>query len=143
MSDFNLEEVMANGGHCQTRNGRPVRIICTDFKSEFPVIAIVTLTDASESLERYRKDGVYYSDGIQSDLDLMSQPVRIKSESDNHEWQLQSAGVWESYYVCKKCGKGVRENHDDTTVVPKSGCSNGEESFHERLKKELNVLESK
>lgn len=40
MKKFDLE--LAKQGHpVQTRNGRPVRIICWDRKSEYPIVALI------------------------------------------------------------------------------------------------------
>jgi hypothetical protein len=49
--------------------------------------------------------------------------ARYAGNESEHDWQLQSAGVWESYHVCTKCGQRFRENHDDNAEPPKSGCA--------------------
>lgn len=59
----------------QTRDGRPVRILCTDKKGNYPVVGLVTNNDGSETVNSYRHDGVYYSAGV-SDADLVNAPER-------------------------------------------------------------------
>lgn len=42
---------------------------------------------------------------------------------NRHEWELQgSAGVWESYYKCGKCGKQAREDSDGPAISA-DGCT--------------------
>lgn len=72
MKEFNLEEAKAGKAVC-TRDGRPVRIICWDRKSErevYPLVALVDCMDGTESLYTYRIDGLYM-DTMGDDRDLM------------------------------------------------------------------------
>jgi hypothetical protein len=44
MKQFNLEEYLANPSRkVVTREGRSARIICTDAKEGYPVVALITL----------------------------------------------------------------------------------------------------
>lgn len=66
MKPFNLEEYLANPSRkVVTRDGRKVRIICTDAKGVFPIIALVERCDATfgtvEEPITYTKGGDYYS----------------------------------------------------------------------------------
>ena len=75
MTTFDLAKAMENGGRCQTRDGRPARIICTDQKDEhYPVVALVG--DDGEAPQVYTSGGKYYhcDQGI-SDRDLVNIPV--------------------------------------------------------------------
>ena len=73
MKQFNLEEYLANPSRkVVTREGRSARIICTDAKEGYPVVALITLEGEHggyEKPETYTKDGRCYV-GIQTDLDL-------------------------------------------------------------------------
>ena len=83
MKQFNLEEIMKNGGRCQTRDGRAARIICTDLNSAQPIVAVVNCfgeVDGEEFLRLYSKDGHFYTDGIQCEFDLVPLPRRLKRE---------------------------------------------------------------
>ena len=69
MKEFNLTEYLKNPSQkVVTRDGRAVRIICTDVKGEHPIMALIT--DKQEELTyRYLKNGrqLTYTD---SPLDL-------------------------------------------------------------------------
>lgn len=57
----------------QTRDGRKARIICTDAKGSFPIIALVTsLDDNLEEVITYSGKGKYYLDGEDFPLDLIN-----------------------------------------------------------------------
>lgn len=73
MKQFSLKEYLANPSKkVVTREGRSVRIICTDAKERYPVVALIALEgehSGYEKPETYTKDGRCYV-GIQTDLDL-------------------------------------------------------------------------
>lgn len=60
----------------QTRDGRPVRILCTDLKEEgYPIAAAVQGWDGSERLESFTTDGRLISGGGRyPKLDLVNVP---------------------------------------------------------------------
>lgn len=70
MKPFNLEEYLKNPSQkVVTRDGREVRIICTDMKSEYPLIALVTdKKDNTESPFVYTKNGRYFFEETNNDL---------------------------------------------------------------------------
>ena len=70
MKQFNLEEYLKDPTKkVVTRDGREVRIICTDMKSEYPLIALVTdKKDNSESPFVYTKNGRYFFEETNNDL---------------------------------------------------------------------------
>ena len=79
MKQFNLEEYLKNPSRkVVTRDGRSVRIRCTDRKSEEqPIVALVeSLTEDSEYVGTYRKDGRWSTSGCASDLDLFFAPEK-------------------------------------------------------------------
>lgn len=80
MKQFNLEEYLANPSRkVVTRDGRKVRIICTDAKGVFPIIALVERCDATfgtvEEPITYTKRGDYYS-GKEHIFDLFFAPEK-------------------------------------------------------------------
>lgn len=80
MKPFNLEEYLANPSKkVVTRDGRKVRIICTDAKGVFPIIALVERCDATfgtvEEPITYTKGGDYYS-GKEHIFDLFFAPEK-------------------------------------------------------------------
>ena len=70
MKEFNLNEYLKDPSKkVVTRDGREVRIICTDMKSEYPLIALVTdKKDNSESPFVYMKNGRYFFEETNNDL---------------------------------------------------------------------------
>lgn len=67
MKPFNLEEYLANPSmKVVTRNGKNVKIHCTNYFSSFPIIAEIEGTNYSES---YTKDGkCFYNEDSDDDL---------------------------------------------------------------------------
>ena len=71
MKEFNLEEYLKNPSQkVITRDGRAVRIICTDAKGDEPITALVynKIRD-EENVYTYNRDGYFYGDN-DSCLDL-------------------------------------------------------------------------
>ena len=71
MKEFNLKEFEKNPSQkVVTRDGREVRIVCTDAKNEEPIIALVynNIRD-EENVYTYNRDGYFYKDN-DSCLDL-------------------------------------------------------------------------
>ena len=58
MKQFSLEGYLKNPDRkVVTRNGLPVRIICTDRKDKWPIVALVT-DDDTERIYPYSSDGI-------------------------------------------------------------------------------------
>lgn len=75
MKQFNLDEFKKNlSQKVVTRDGRSVRIICTDAKNEFPIITLIT-NDDKEVLMDYNNNGKVSPDEI-TDLDLFFEPIK-------------------------------------------------------------------
>ena len=62
MKQFNLREYIENPSRqVVTRDGRPVRIVCTDANNEFPVIALVKINGTDEEcVYCFKADGTYF-----------------------------------------------------------------------------------
>ena len=77
MKEFNLDEYLKNPSQkVVTRDGREVRIICTDAKGDEPIIALVynNIRD-EENVYTYNRDGYFYGDNYDC-LDLFFAPVK-------------------------------------------------------------------
>ena len=78
MKPFNLNEYLANPSReVITETGLPVRIVCTDAKSKYPIVALVEIEDGLERGFKYTKNGSYL-DGIKHKNDLYFKPVTKK-----------------------------------------------------------------
>ena len=71
MEQFSLEKYLANPSKkVVTRDGRKVRIICTDAMGDYPLIALVEVPDGTaEQAYSFTSKGSYYTSTI-SDNDL-------------------------------------------------------------------------
>ena len=100
MKPFNLEEYLANPSRkVVTRDGRALtRILCTDAKGDYPVIALIERTDANfgtvEEPITYTKGGDYCS-GKEHIFDLFFAPEKhegwvniYKNERDYYFWKF-------------------------------------------------------
>ena len=61
MEQFNLEKYLKNPTRkVVTRDGKPVRIICTDRRDlNFPIIALIEKDSGGEVIYAHTKDGIY------------------------------------------------------------------------------------
>ena len=77
MKEFNLTEYLKNPSQkVVTRDGREVRIICTDAKGDEPIIALVyNNIREEENVYTYNRDGYFYGDN-DSCLDLFFAPIK-------------------------------------------------------------------
>ena len=77
MKEFNLEEYLKNPSQkVVTRDGRNVRIICTDAKGDEPIIALVYNNNRDEeNVYTYNRDGSFYGDNYDC-LDLFFAPIK-------------------------------------------------------------------
>ena len=78
MKQFNLQEYLANPSRqVVTRDGRPVRIICTDSDAEGgSIVAIVTGVNQRKKVLLYYENGKYYSFDSVSEDDLFFAPEK-------------------------------------------------------------------
>ena len=80
MKEFNLNEYLKNPSRkVVTRDGRDVRIICTDFFSKMnkPVIALIKEDKNKESVWNFSKNGRYHlPENEESSKDLFFAPIK-------------------------------------------------------------------
>ena len=76
MKQFSLKEYLANPSRkVVTRDGNPVRIICTDVKDKYPIVGVVDLGDNREDTYTFKQDGAYL-EGCEDVRDLFFAPER-------------------------------------------------------------------
>lgn len=78
MKEFSLEEYLKNPEReVVTRDGRKVRIVCTDSDAEGgPIIAIVTMANQRKQVLLYYENGKYFSFDSVSEDDLFFAPEK-------------------------------------------------------------------
>ena len=76
MKPFKLDEYIQNPSRkVVTRDGKPVRIICTDVKDKYPIVGIVDLGDNSEDTYTFTQDGMYL-ESCEGERDLFFSPEK-------------------------------------------------------------------
>ena len=80
MKPFNLDEYLANPSRkVVTRDGRNVRIICTDRLAEYPVVALLYFEEnegySHEQIVTYTRKGQFNMD-FENSLDLFFAPEK-------------------------------------------------------------------
>lgn len=105
MKEFNLDEYLKNPSQkVITKDGKSVRIICTDAKQDYPVIGLLSLDDKSETTVYYKKNGRWLADN-QDYWDLFFAPIKREG------WINLYKGAIENYlpYVGQKVYKSKEE----------------------------------
>lgn len=76
MKPFNLAQYLKNPQRkVVTRDGKAVRIICTDFKGAQPIIALIARNQNEEVIHFFHKNGVWFNTNV-SNLDLFFAPAK-------------------------------------------------------------------
>ena len=78
MKQFNLEEYLKNPSRkVITRDGRNARIICTDAKNNYPIVALIEMPNGRERQPcGYKEDGTYIIGERLSCYDLFFAPEK-------------------------------------------------------------------
>lgn len=78
MKQFNIQEYLAlSKPRVVTRDGRPVRIICTDSEAEGgQIVAEVTMANQKKQVEQFYKNGKYFASDSVSEDDLFFAPTK-------------------------------------------------------------------
>ena len=120
MKPFNLDEYIKNPSQkVVTRDGRNVRIICTDAKGDEPIIALIYNKNRDEeNVYTYNRDGYFYKDN-DSCLDLF-----FASSNTNREgWINLYKGIVKDYLpsvgqkVYKSKESAITNKRDDNYLT--------------------------
>ena len=103
MKPFNLEEYLKNPSKkVVTRDGRDVRIICTDrvSKKGYPLVALV-MKDGHEFVHTYNMYGQFYTADTNHDLDLFFAPEKHEGWVNIYKAgvQRETLGYLQTRYV--------------------------------------------
>lgn len=114
MKQFNLEEYLENPSRkVVTRDGRNVRIVCTDKKGFNPILALVTRHDSiTEDIYLYTKNGEL-SEGNSTKSSLFFAP-------EKHEGWVNIMGLNSNEMYCAfiyKLEEEARQNRVDTEIA--------------------------
>lgn len=121
MKQFSLDEFKKNPSRkIVTRDWRTVRIICTDFQSDKPIIGLVK--DKEENKERaynFSEDGKQYPTGdvVESNLDLFFVPIKkegwVNIYQDN---ELKWNSIFDTKEKAEEIGKSL-DNYITTIKI--------------------------
>ena len=120
MKEFNLTEYLKEPSKkVVTKDGREVRIICTDAKGDEPIIALVYNKNRDEeNVYTYNRDGYFYKDN-DSCLDLFFAP--IKREGWVNIYDITRINCISRIYKTKEeaetIGKGCKSGYITTTKI--------------------------
>ena len=120
MEQFSLEKYLANPSRkVVTRDGRRVRVICTDMKSTtYPVVALIENGSDYEQLTTFSKNGEYaVNESSRSDLFFAPEKhegwVNVYRNNDGHTY---AGAVYDSKEDAEK-RKTIDENYVTTIKI--------------------------
>ena len=121
MKEFNLTEYLKNPSQkVVTRDGREVRIVCTDLKQDFPIVALIYDEEKQkENIECFFENGKYLFFDVDSPLDLFFAPV--KKEGWVNIYDITRTNCISRIYNTKEeaetIGKGCKSSYITTTKI--------------------------
>ena len=90
---FSVEE-WRNGAKVETKSGRSVRILCTDLKDNYPIVAAIPNEDGTECSCVYDADG-HFCTGRETDCDL----VIVEEAEEPEQWAEDRDEIGEGWYI--------------------------------------------
>ena len=123
MKEFNLNEYLKNPSQkVITRDGREVRIICTDFKSQMnkPIIALIKEDEDEENAFNFKENGRWHLPENEESLkDLFFAPV--KKEGWVNIYDITRINCISRIYKTKEeaetIGKGCKSGYITTIKI--------------------------
>lgn len=112
MRPFNLEEYLKNPSQkVVTRDGRAVRILCTDFKNEQPLLALITEGNR-ENIHFYYQNGVWSNVYSEHKLDLVFAPVKKEGWINIYKGVIENHLPFVGQKVYKSKEDAIRNKYD-------------------------------
>lgn len=117
MKQFNLEEYLKNPSRkVVTRDGRNARIICTDAKGDFPIIALIETTNGSiEFVYKFKKNGRFLDNDSDYHYDLFFAPEKKEGWVNIYRDPHANITYTEDYIF--KTEKEAKENACDKKYI--------------------------
>ena len=118
MKQFNLQEYLKNPDrHIVTRDGKDVRIICTDAKGNFPIIALVKTYNGSETVLRLKENGRFYND-TENSRDLFFAPIKKEGWVNMYKTRSGGAQIGQIYSSKEEAEMGRKDaNYISTAKI--------------------------
>ena len=116
MKEFNLDEYLKDPSQkVITKDGKAVRIICTDAKQEYPIIGLLSLDDKSETTVYYKKNGRWLADN-QDYWDLFFAPIKREGWVNIYNFEENRIGTGDVYLNKEEAIKNIRDKKYIATV---------------------------
>ena len=110
MKKFNLQEYIDNPSRkVVTRNGLPVRILCTDAKSTHPIVALVSRLDNEDIICNFKEDGTVLKNE-ENDRDLFF--YVIKKQGFVNLYREKEYGTIDFGYFHKTEEEALKEKYE-------------------------------
>ena len=118
MKQFNLTEYLKNPDRqIITRDGNSVRIICTDAKGNFPIIALVKTYNGSETVLRLKENGRFYND-TENSRDLFFAPIKKEGWVNMYKTRSGAAQIGQIYSSKEEAEMGRKDaNYISTAKI--------------------------
>ena len=122
MKQFDLKEYLANPSRkLVTGDGRKVKILCTNRKSPYPIVALVENHDNdNENVYSYREDGLYSLFSLSEENNLFFAPEKgegyINVYRNRDSGHTYAGAVYDSQEDAKK-RKAFDENYVTTIKI--------------------------
>lgn len=117
MKEFNLEEFKKNPSRkVVTRDGREVRIICTNMKNEddYKIVALITKNDREEIILCYRKSG---KDKYFTDLDLFFAPIKREGWINIYKGITEKSSSYAGQKIYKSEYEALKNKIGDNSIA--------------------------
>ena len=126
MEQFSLEKYLANPSRkVVTRDGKNVRILCTDAMGDYPLVALVEVLDGTaERADSFTSKGSYYIGEI-SNNDLFFAPEKDKEQRFNPKTLKPFDKVLGRDYCGGRWKCGLFSHNMDESIFPYICIGNG------------------
>ena len=118
MKEFNLKRAK-EGYKVQTKDGRPVRILCFDRRCIYCIVALIDNGLVGEAIKEYNDIGMLYDNGVEDPLDLVM--VTVKKEGWVNIYPSEtpevSASISDAFPTKKMAEENAKENCIETLKI--------------------------
>ena len=118
MKQFNLQEYLKNPDrHIVTRDGKDAKIICTNAKGNFPIIALVETYNGNETVLRLKENGRFYND-TENSSDLFFTPIKKEGWVNMYKTRSGGAQIGQIYSSKEEAEMGRKDaNYISTAKI--------------------------
>ena len=118
MEQFSVEKYLKNPDrHIVTRDGKDAKIICTNAKGNFPIIALVETYNGNETVLRLKENGRFYND-TENSSDLFFAPIKKEGWVNMYKTRSGAAQIGQIYSSKEEAEMGRKDaNYISTAKI--------------------------